>query len=292
MAGDTVLMAHEYLERQRFPPPGECIYCGARGDGVELTDEHIIPFSLGGNVEIVKASCKPCAQITGDLEFHVGRKVLWDYRLHAGIQTRRPKERPDTLPARVSVAFGPEQVMELPIQDHPYFTAMPIWGMPGLLCGTQASAQFEHEKAHLFYYIPPNIRETLNLRDGELAEIMAPDIKIDSYKFARAIAKMAYCQTVVRYGLSGFRRLAIQDLILGKYPLVPYFVGCELKDPPPPGDRKGVHFIDTREVTIGRMRLIVGSVRLFAHSGTPENGMPIYRVVVGAPKPSAIGETK
>jgi len=277
-------MTAQYLERHTFPSPGECIYCGARAGEVELTNEHIIPFSLGGNVEIANASCKACAKITSDLEFHVGRKVLWDYRVHAGIQTRRPKERPHSLPARISVRLGPEQVMDLPIQDHPYFTAMPIWGMPGLLCGAQPSERFAHEKAHLFYYVPPSIRQTLNLADGELAEIKAPDIKIDSNKFARAIAKMAYCQAVTFYGLSGFRRLVIRDLILGSYPLVPYFVGCELKDPPPPGDRKGVHFIDLRVVTIGRMRLIVGSVRLFAHSGTAENGMPIYRVIVGAPK--------
>jgi len=56
-----------------------------------------------------------------------------------------------------------------------------------------------------------------------------------------------------------------------------------MKVPPPPGSAKGVHFVDLRIVTIGRMKLIIGSVRLFAHSGTAEHGMPIYRVVVGAP---------
>jgi hypothetical protein len=31
------------------------------------------------------------------------------------------------------------------------------------------------------------------------------------------------------------------------------------------------------------LRLIVGSVRLFANSGTRDHGTPIYRVIVGAP---------
>jgi hypothetical protein len=57
-----------------------------------------------------------------------------------------------------------------------------------------------------------------------------------------------------------------------------------MKEPPPPGPAKGVHFVDLRIVTIGDMKLIVGSVRLFAHSGTAKHGMPIYRVVVGAPR--------
>jgi hypothetical protein len=100
----------QYLERHKFTSPGECIYCGARGDEVELTDEHIIPFSLGGNAEILKASCKSCATITSELELHLGRQVLWDHRVHAKLPTRRPEGRPDTLPTRVSIAFGAEHM--------------------------------------------------------------------------------------------------------------------------------------------------------------------------------------
>jgi hypothetical protein len=33
------------------------------------------------------------------------------------------------------------------------------------------------------------------------------------------------------------------------------------------------------------MRLLIAYVRLFADSGTPEYGTPIYMVIVGAPKP-------
>ena len=33
----------------------------------------------------------------------------------------------------------------------------------------------------------------------------------------------------------------------------------------------------------GGLRLLVALVRLFADSGTAEHGMPVYRVVVGAP---------
>ena len=125
-----VLMVQEYLERQKFPSPGECIYCGARGDGVELTDEHIIPFSLGGNVEILQASCKACAAVTSGLELHLGRTVLWDHRVHAKIPTRRPKERPDTLPARVSVAFGEEQTLHLPFKIIRIFCRCPSGAFP------------------------------------------------------------------------------------------------------------------------------------------------------------------
>jgi len=188
------------------------------------------------------------------------------------------------LPARISVGQAEAQTLELPIAEHPYFMQMPVWGMPGLLVGTPANEKFaEENRVHLYWYVPPTMRETLNLADGELAQIHPPDVQVDNQRFARAIAKIAYCQAVARWGLNGFRRLVMPDLILGRYPLIPYFVGCELKSPPPPMDRKAVHMVDLRIVTIDGLRLIIGSVRLFANSGTKDHGTPIYRVVVGAP---------
>ncbi len=281
--------APEYFEHKRFPPVGECVYCGARPPAVALTDEHIIPFSLGGNVILPEASCKACAAVTADIEGHVGRKVLWDFRVHAKIPTRRPKERPDVLPATISIGTGEPQRMDFAVADHPYFTPLPVWGMPGALIGAKPSTVFQEYKAHVFYYVPPGIRETLKLSDGDMAQIHFPDFQIDHHKFARAMAKMAYCQAVARWGLRGFRRLVLPDLILGKYPCVPHLVGCALVDPPPPHERKVVHVIDLRVVTIERMRLIVGSVRLFANSGTKEYGTPLYRVIVGAPKDESLG---
>jgi hypothetical protein len=245
---------------------------------VGLTDEHIIPYALGGNVQLLQASCKSCARITGALEGYVGRKVLWDFRVHAKSPTRRPGERPDVLPARISMGEGEAQTLELPIGDHPYFMPMPVWGMPGLLAGTPPSDRFaEENRVHLYWYVPPTLRQALNLADGELAQIHPPDVQVDNHRFARAIATIAYCQAVARWGVKGFRRVVMPNLILGTYPLVPYFVGCELKNPPPPMDRKAVHMVDLRIVTIGRLRLIVGSVRLFANSGTKDQDADLSR---------------
>ena len=49
------------IDRRVYPSFGECIYCGALAKDVELTDEHIIPYSLGGEAIILDASCKACA---------------------------------------------------------------------------------------------------------------------------------------------------------------------------------------------------------------------------------------
>jgi hypothetical protein len=108
---------------------------------------------------------------------------------------------------------------------------------------------------------------------------------LNNLVFARAIAKIAYCNVVARYGLDGLRPLVLPDLILGRYPCVPYFVGTDPGEPPPPDARNMRHAVQIATAN-GRegLRFLVASVRLFAHSGTREHGMPIYHVVVGAPR--------
>src|SRR5258707_140302 len=85
----------ERVDRKEYPSYAVCIYCGARAQDVELTDEHIVPFSLGGNAVIRGGSCKLCAKETSKIENAVGRQVLWDFRNHTGEQTRRPRELAD-----------------------------------------------------------------------------------------------------------------------------------------------------------------------------------------------------
>jgi HNH endonuclease len=43
----------------QFTSKGACIYCGTTG--VKLTDEHIVPYSLGGSHVLRDASCLQCA---------------------------------------------------------------------------------------------------------------------------------------------------------------------------------------------------------------------------------------
>ena len=173
--------------------------------------------------------------------------------------------------------------MDLPIKDHPHFLVMPVWESPGIFRGEQAQILFTSLSSHMLYYIPPNIKGTLNLADGELVKIV-PDYRIDTNQFARAIAKMAYCQAIALFGADGFRQLALPDLILGKYTGISQFVGSELSNPPPPGPPGLQHRIDVFDQWMSpRLRLLVAKVRLFADSGTAEHGAPIYTIVVGAP---------
>src|SRR5271167_1309452 len=111
---------------------GRCIYCGAHGPGVELTDEHVVPYSLGSNAYLKDASCRDCADITKKFEQHVARNIYGHLRIHLGIQTRHVRERPTELPVRV-IKEGVESHVVLPINEHPFFLILPVWDTPGML---------------------------------------------------------------------------------------------------------------------------------------------------------------
>ncbi len=276
-------MVTDFFTTQKFSGYGECIYCGISSNEAELTDEHVVAFSFGGNVEIKDGSCRTCAAETTRAEREITRRVLWDLRIHTNTQTRHKKDRPTERPFTAEVE-GTLTTLEVPIKDHPFFAPMPVWGLPGLLRGVQPSDRFLIEnKAHLYFSIPENIGRTLGLTYGQMAQIRPPEVVVNHELYARGIAKIAYCQTILRYGIHGFRRLVLPDIILGRYPFVPYFVGSDPDAFPPPKDEPdNLHKIGLDEIQLGRMQLIVGSVRLYANSGTEDHGTPIYRVVVGA----------
>ncbi|TXL71780.1 HNH endonuclease [Vineibacter terrae] len=71
-----------------------------------LTDEHIIPFALGGRWVVPKSSCAACARATGAFEQVFLRTMLGPLRMYFDMPTRRRKARPKKLPLKVKL--GPE----------------------------------------------------------------------------------------------------------------------------------------------------------------------------------------
>ncbi len=269
------------IQGQKVPVEGggRCIHCGSDGGTDGLRDEHIIPYSLGGNTELLAASCSACEKITSYLDGYLANATYKHVRVHSAIQSR--SGHPDVLPAVVDI-IGNERAFDLEPEQHPYFLHMPIWHPPGIMCGLPPSPDFGPGRVHLYWYVPPNFRETIGLGPGDFARIMNRTPPPNFSTFARAIAKVAYCHAIYMLGLGGFRPLALPGIILGRYPNIPHFVGGDLGDPPPPEPRQILHIIQRANVTYRRWKLITVRVRLFAQSGTAANGMPFYEVVVGA----------
>src|SRR6185436_305115 len=91
----------------RVSPVGFCIYCGSKEN---LSDEHVVPFGLGGNAILPEASCHSCSAITSAFEGKVLRGFMLEARTAGRFPTRRPKERPTTLPLTVKRGVGMESI--------------------------------------------------------------------------------------------------------------------------------------------------------------------------------------
>jgi hypothetical protein len=273
----------EDIQGRKYDAIGRCIYCGSDGGADGLSDEHIVPYSLGGHAALKRASCRACAAITSEIELYLGRHIFHQLRSHVRAPSRR--KLPSALPATV-IVDGQETTIELAVDDHPFALMLPTWDYPGIMRQVQPSSDFPQTNVRAYNFMPANFRETLGVADDATDPVVrvGPGT-IDNIKFARAITKIAFCHAVARYGVDGFRHLTAPDIILGKYPWVPYFVGSDPDEPPPPHPRKVRHLVELATMT-GRegLRLCEAKVRLFADSGTPEHGMPIYRVVMGAPR--------
>jgi HNH endonuclease len=256
---------------------GRCIYCGATG---ELNDEHIVPLSLGGTAVIEKASCGACEKITSYLDGYLARDIFNEYRSHVGMRTRRPKSRPKTLFASFRRPDGTEVVREFSPKEQPYVLVMPIWNVPGIALSKQPTPDFETTQGHLYIFASNDVQKWIAVEGLKLG--VWPYVNYPT--FARAIARISFCQAVARFGLDGFNHLDLPALILGTYPNISHYVGVTRDIPPPPDDRHVTHKVEIQPYNVGTQQYWLVSLRLFAHSGYKENGMPIYRTIVGSPK--------
>src|SRR5262249_28159781 len=123
-------MEIDLINRERYDSFGECIYCRAKASDTKLTDEHVVPYSLGGNAYIRDGSCLDCAEETKKIEAVLGRKTYWEMRVQIGEQTRRKKERPATFKFKASINGGELKEYEAPVGEAPIFTPHPVWGIP------------------------------------------------------------------------------------------------------------------------------------------------------------------
>lgn len=131
--GDVLGEAKRRNAERRSASIGKCIYCGA----IEgLTDEHVIPYGLGGILVLPNASCRVCAAVTSALELRLLRRPWWPYRRALGLTSRRPNEQPDDFPVTLKPKSGEAIKARLRASDHPLLT-MCLFPPPAVLEGEQ-----------------------------------------------------------------------------------------------------------------------------------------------------------
>ena len=267
-------------------PLGYCIYCGASDDERLLTDEHIIPLSLGGKRVLPSASCLPCADATKLIEQHAAQVVFRDVRIEFGLPTRRPKSRPshlpmvDQLPGDVIDETWKPNITLVPTEDYPGTVCLLHHEPPGILLGHPPDAPTQGFPWFRTIYSDDR-QERLERRAIPLKTFVEfkPDI------IARLYAKvgLAIAADIVGYG--AFKPL-IQHLITDPASNPYHWVGettADLDVFPPLGDTDPNHRTQLAAFQVGDRWLIRVQVQMFVFLEAP-----IFTVVVGELTPAGL----
>jgi hypothetical protein len=201
-----------------LPSVGRCIYCLST-EG--LTDEHIVPQSLGGKLVLQDASCEACRRIKSDFERVVTRQMYWPLRLRLGwLESRKhKKDRPTHWPGLIIDGEKEENhLIEIGKLPRTYVAVeMPP---PGIITGEPLTDKNPELKLHL-----KGDKEEL-AKFCEEQEAGKFDFQYDWHwgSFNRMLAKIAHARLVSICGLEDVEHF-LPALIKGESPFFSQFIG-------------------------------------------------------------------
>lgn len=253
----------EKIERRRYPPYGRCIYCDAP-EG--LTTEHIVPFGLGGNLELPQASCGRCAAETSKVERAILRGELRPVRVFRALQSRRKhKDAPSSYRLSV-IRRGVEETVELPLEQYPILVQFPDFAPPRLAIGGASKPGIDVAGIVTvsFGADPASVLRRLGASSIKLYASTQPA------QFARLIAKIAYSMAAATDALPLLKGPSpIREVILGSNTHIGDYVGT-LTYPLEAHDGQLHRIIIFPDTNTGQL---VADVQLFSDSHAPRYGV-------------------
>jgi len=254
----------------RAAPVGACIYCGSTEN---LSDEHIVPFGLGGNLVLPDSSCQRCARITSAFERRVLRGFMRDARTTGRFPTRRPKERPSTIPVEIKRGSHLERA-DVPVADATGFMQLVSFVPAAFLAGMPPvrGVTLIGVEIIVFGQHPKKLAETLG------TDTLQTTSSVDATALARMIAKIGYGFAVANEGLFPRSECPVLPFILGSADDGGTWVGsAEYRLPIE--DQRPNHALALVAVPMTvddvRENILVARVKLFASAGAKG-----YEVVV------------
>lgn len=207
-----------------YPPVDRCIYCSKTAPEIRLTNEHIIPFGMGGNLILPKASCLKCADATKRAEQVCLRKMFIHARTFLKIQTRRPKERPTSFEVSVQHGDGKEATrLRLPVVDLPFHLRMWHLDQAPIISG----APFSDGSATVApYWTNYWSRDALVKLKGNhaLMSVFSPD------QLCLMLGKIGHAYAVASLGYRGFEPYLPSMIRDGSPAICNYVGGCQSPD--------------------------------------------------------------
>jgi hypothetical protein len=245
---------------------GVCIYCGA--SECELTDEHIIPFGLGGADILPKASCKDCARITGKFEGSSNGQYLeicgfFSIFRRAGKRIAKTKKITSICPDRSS------REIEVPSNEYPPVIWVYTFGTCGFLLGAPPDLDVSMSSMKTIHN-----NEQLKSFTAKYDWDRLTRIRFMPNEFRRMLAKIGYSFFVALAGYGTFKPLILKAITDDSFN-ISYLVGQnpELEPPVLQGDTHGLRLRTIHGP--GDHVIFIAEVRLFQSNATPT-----YHIVV------------
>lgn len=254
-----------------YKPAEVCIYCGSTNEN--LSNEHIIPYGLNGDLVLPEASCARCASLTSQLERTILRGELRHIRAALGLRTRRPQDRLATYPLTVVTERGRMQI-HAPIEDHPVILPTPVFLPPAFLDRREYTSGVQCVGVRTIKWGPDP--EEVAKRYGARQLSISVDTK--PAEFARMLAKIGYCYAVAELGRPAFEDVFVLPAIFGRTGDIGRWVGAGPETLAIPAG--ALHYLQLDVVApsdpASSASLAIVHVKLFANSPTP-----VYSVIVG-----------
>ncbi|HAR75048.1 MAG TPA: hypothetical protein DCR60_02280 [Psychrobacter sp.] len=203
---------------QGIKPLNECMYCGTIED---LTDEHIIPLALWGDIILPKSSCKSCAEITSKIERKVLKGFMQDTRNVANAPSRRKNKRPKSVERTLLNQDGTSFQKTFSLNESysiltvPEFSKATIFGGATIVQGINVIG-------HQQLAFGVNMFEFL---EDNNAQGIQESTSIDVISFARLLAKIAYGMAVLHNGIFPREESPILPIILNESDDVGFWIG-------------------------------------------------------------------
>jgi hypothetical protein len=249
----------------QIPTRNVCIYC--HKIGILLTDEHVVPYSLGGKHVLQRASCVQCANITKKFEQDVARDLWGDARASYNAPTRRKHERPKLFNLRDPKGLAPD----IAVSPSEYPAPMVFYVMPtaGILIGEEPTRSHIAKWQLVVVVDEARRKDFLAKYPGRLTGAF----KHVPQSFGRLIAKIGYCHALTALDPGDFTPICL-PYIVGKKSNISYVVGS--RQPNDPRIPELGYFLRTILLANEDRMILLVEVRLLA-----DNDTPTYHVVVG-----------
>jgi HNH endonuclease len=256
--------------RRIYSAVNQCIYCGRSASSqVALTDEHIIPLSLGGNFILPKASCFRCLKRINRFETIMFEAMLQSARHHMGIVGRNKIKKRDRL--SVKLINGPSQTtLSVNVDDHPGILVTPeLSEMPGMLLGRG----LVDAPGPLFKVGLTGMHEDIGRRVRQFGNnqinFTRPFSSLDLFQM---LAKIGHAYAAAELGIAGFDPVLGPLILDGDESIATHYIGGEQDGGEPEGQLHRICLVPQLQSSVVLVRL-----RLFAHVARS----PVYYMVCG-----------